>query len=690
MNYQLSTNNSSLPRPYAIAVSEQLEFVKLPKKEQIRILDLLNAFKTISRATCSKSEAITAISAVNAGRRGFSVESLDRLYRSYMKTYNWRVCVRNYRGANAGQPEEFKKFFCGLVLCSQGRTDVVMAARDNLIFNYWKVGKAVPGYGTFSEFWQRTQGAKPFPKIITDKPPHTPNWSYRTLCRIVKGTIRKEHRILASHGDLKAHDHQVQLFRDRTGLKPLQYVTFDDVELDIQVLCKIGNAYQIRPLQAVMALDIATAKFVAWGVRPMLKNEDLPFVPDDAGKVLTRKQVNSILMSMLINYGLPENYPIRLLMENASAALNTTDKQLIETLLPGRIVIEQTRMFSESYLGIECRKHGLPYQKGFIESAFQGIHTRISQLPGALAPRYELRNPAHSAIAEETLAVLKTAKAKGISETLLKFKLLTFDEFLPIFERIVDCWNNRTNHHLQGFDYEFETLVGSDFYRRDDAIKLLTSEELENAKFVRRMESPEERWQKLSAGVKITKVPVPALYPLMQSDKRIVSVRNGQIATEFSNISADKFYYRSPELAQYEGQEFIAITPDRETLWLFNKEEGFVCAVPRLDRVQIIDQTAIVRQSGFVQRERQREREKVEQFLADRKNTFKEIDVHNQAVLDNNAQLGSAMIEATQQKSQAKKMAQDTAIATLEQFSTQENDDTIDPFSRLEEFTENY
>ncbi|MBQ2722597.1 MAG: hypothetical protein IJF70_06785, partial [Opitutales bacterium] len=443
---QLSTETSHLPKPYAIAVSEQLEFVKLPKKEQVRILDLLNAFKTISRATGTKAEAIAAVSAVNAGRRGFSVESLDRLYRAYMKAYDWRVCVRNYRGANAGQPDEFKKFFCGLVLQSQGRTDVVMAARDNLIFNYWKVGKAVPGYGTFNDFWRKTQGAKPFPRIITDKPPHTPNWSYRTLCRIVQGTIRKEHRILAAHGDLKAHDHQVQLFRDRTGLKPLQYVTFDDVELDIQVLCKIGNSYQVRPLQAVMALDIATAKFVAYGVRPMLKNEDLPFVPNDAGKVLTRKQVNSILMSMLMNYGLPENYPIRLLMENASAALNTTDKQLIETLLPGRIVIEQTRMFKESYLGIECRKHGLPYQKGFIESAFQGIHTRISQLPGALAPRYELRNPAHLAIAKETMTVLETARAKGISETLLKFKLLTFDEFLPIFDRIVECWNNRTNH----------------------------------------------------------------------------------------------------------------------------------------------------------------------------------------------------------------------------------------------------
>ena len=203
------------------------------------------------------------------------------------------------------------------------------------------------------------------------------------------------------------------------------------------------------------------------------------------------------------------------------------------------------------------------------------------------------------------------------------------------------------------------------------------------------MESPEERWQKLSAGVKITQVPVPALYPLMQSDKRIVSVRNGQIATEFANISADKFYYRSPELAQYEGQEFIAITPDRETLWLFNKEEGFVCAVPRLDRVQIIDQTAIVRQSGFVQRERQHEREKVEQFLADRKNTFKEIDVHNEAVLANNINIGNAMLQSKQEKTRTKKMAQDVAVATLESFSAEEDNESIDPFSMLEEFTEN-
>ena len=651
------------PKPFAIPDADQLEFSREKRAERVRIFDLLAAFRRIAAAKGDKGETLASIAAVNAGRRGFSVQTLDRLFSKYIKSgYNWRVLARNYRGPKAGNPEEFKKFFCGLVLKCQGRTDVVKAARDDLIFNYWKAGKAVPGFGTFSEFWRATQGGKPYPKIITDRPPHTPEWSYRTLCRIVKKCATKEMRVFAAHGDQKAHDWQMQLYRDRTGLRPLQYVTFDDVELDIQCLCRIGPSYQVRPLQAVMALDIATAKFIGWGVRPMLNAEDMTHFPPEAGKVLTRKQVNSVLMKVLLDYGLPANYPMRLLLENASGTLNAVDRQMIETILPGRIVFENTRMFKESYLGVECRKHGLPYQKGFIESPFEGLHTRIAGLPGALAPRYELRNPAHAAIAEETLAVLESARAKGISDTLLKFKLLTYDEFLPIFKLIVDRWNARTDHKLQGFEYEYETLIGSDYYTRSQAALMLGDAEMESAKFVRRMESPEERWQKLAAGEAFSTVEVPTIYPLMQADKRVVTIRNGQIAIEFSKVSADKFYYRSPELAQYEGREFIAVTPDRETLWLFNRDEGFVCAAPRLGRIPMTDQVAIVRQSGIVDRARQAQRERVEDFLSDRKNTFAEVDVHNQAIFDDNAAISAEMAHGAAETKRRKPAAEAAEI----------------------------
>lgn len=636
--------SSQLPTPFAVPVRDQIEFARLGKIERLRINDLLAAFRVIDAAKGARGDAMKAIAAVNAGRRGFSVETLQRLYYKYRKSgYDWRAIMRKYHGSRPGKPDEFRRFFAGLVLKCQGRTDVIRAARDELIYNYWRAGKAVPGYGTFADFWERTQGGKPFPRFIKDAPPHTPEWSYRTLCRVVSGTVSKEIRAAAAHGDLIAHNYQMQLYRDRTGLRPLQYVTFDDVELDIECLCKIGNTYKVRPLQAVMALDIATAKFVGWNVRPMLKSEDMTYFPPEAGRVLTRKQVNATLMKVLLKCGLPEKYPMRLLLENASGTLNKADRHMIETMLPGRIVFESTRMFKESYLGMECKNHGLPYQKGFIESSFGGLHTRIAGLPGALAPRYEFRSPAAAALASDAMKVIETARAKGIAETLLKFKLLTYDEFLPIFDMIVERWNARTDHKLQGFGYEFETLVGSDFYPRETAVKMLSSEELESAKFIRRMESPEERWAKLAQGAKFTPVQVPALYPLLQQDKRIVTVRNGQIALEFSNISADKFYFRSDELRQHEGKEFIAVTPDRETLYLFRRNEGFVCAVPRLGRVPIIDHPAIVRQSGIVDRARKAQHKRVHEFLADRKNAFAEIDVHNAAILADNANIGTAM-----------------------------------------------
>lgn len=668
----LSISENSLQIPFRIPASEQLDFMRLSKTERLRILDLLKAFESVKNFKGAKQTAFAAIAAVNVGRRGFGAETLDRLYSSYIKNgCKWQVLTRNYRGGKPGQPAEFKKFFCSLVLKCQGRTDVVKAARDDLIFNFWKTGRSVPGYGTFFEFWQNTQGDRQLPRIITDKPPHTPEWSYRTLCRIIKENLSKEVRVLSAMGDLKAHNHQVQLFRDRTGLMPLQYVTFDDVELDIEVICKVGNEFKVCPLQAVMALDIATGMFLAWGVRPMLKNEDIKQLPSEVGQKLTRKQVNEVLMKLLLMWGLPEKYPMRLLLENASGTLNSADREMIEALLPARILFENTRMFNESYLGLECRNHGLPYQKGFIESPFQGLHTRLSSLPGALAPYYGSRHPSSEALIEDTKKVLECARAKGIKETLMQFKLLHYNDFLPIFNIIVSRWNARTNHKLQGFEYEYETLIGSDYYTRAEAAKLLSDSEYSAAKFIRRMESPIERFNRLSNGLPFTKLEVPTLYPLMQNDKRVLKVRNGQISTEWSNVASDKFIYRSPELAKWEGKELIGVTSDRETLWLFTKDEGFVCAAPRLSRIPIIDQEAILRQSGIVHRERQIAREIAEDLQADRKNWFKQVDVHNQAVLNNAANCGNAMRDAEIESKEKKDRAKTFYAAQKDSFARQ-------------------
>ena len=71
----------------------------------------------------------------------------------------------------------------------------------------------------------------------------------------------------------------------------------------------------------------------------------------------------------------------------------------------------------------------------------------------------------------------------------------------------------------------------------------------------------------------------------------------------------------------------------------------------------------IGRESGYVAREREKMRELHDNFLSERKNAFAEIDVHNRAVLDDAANIGTAMYgsvethrrQTAEQKTAAKK-----------------------------------
>lgn len=81
-------------------------------------------------------------------------------------------------------------------------------------------------------------------------------------------------------------------------------------------------------------------------------------------------------------------------------------------------------------------------------------------------------------------------------------------------------------------------------------------------------------------------------------------------------------------------------------MWLFTKDEGFLCGAPSVDFVDITDQEAIIRQSGIVYRDRMVEAKKMAEYLSEIGNTYREIRVHNEAVLENNAQIGEAMVAA--------------------------------------------
>ena len=85
MNTALTISENSLQVPFKVPASEQIDFMRLSKTERLRILDLLKAFEGVKNFKGTKQTAFAAIAAVNLGRRGFSAETLDRLYSSYIK-----------------------------------------------------------------------------------------------------------------------------------------------------------------------------------------------------------------------------------------------------------------------------------------------------------------------------------------------------------------------------------------------------------------------------------------------------------------------------------------------------------------------------------------------------------------------------------------------------------------------------
>lgn len=646
----LSISQSLAPKPYGIAAHEQLDFVRLPKKEQVRIIDLLEAFRSISAFEGNKGEAFASIAAVNGGRRGFSAKSLERLYAGYVKSgYDWGVLTRKWRGAKPGQPREFKDFIARLVLECKGRTDIVGGVYDRLFHDFWAAGKPVPGYGTFKEFWDATQPDRPYPSRIRAKRPFVPlGWSRGNIQKLVAKIAPRNGamRLRAAYGELRAHDAEAQVRRDMSKLKPLQLVTLDDVELDIQVFFKIGPYMRLRTAQAIVAMDVASRMIIGWGVRPIFTDKDLPYVPEGTGKVLTRKDVNTVLLSSILRCGLPANYPMRLLLENNSARLNKLDESMLMTMFPGRFVIENTRMAEREFAACGfIDKHGFPFQKGWLESSFKPLHIRLCHLPGATAPRFDDRHSVHEKIVEYCESLEQRTGAKGIDMRRLRFPALTEEEFFLVFERIVNIFNSRTNHKLQGFNTVYECLLpNGEYCRRENLPATLSAPELAELNFEVRPESPLERWTRLRAQNEFTRVAAPALYPCM-CDKRAVKVRNGEIKTEISSFRREPLYFRSPRLRELEGRELIAaFTPDHKIAWLFTEAEGFVCGAPSVDYVDITDQEAIIRQSGIVYRDRMVEAKRMAEHLSETSNAYREIRVHNEAILENNAAVGTAMI----------------------------------------------
>jgi hypothetical protein len=625
------------------------------EKQRRLVLDKLDAMLRIEAGIVSglsRQKAIEAAAKFFTGRRGFSCGSLIRDYLLWtgggqkpdsrgcrsgtaFSARDWRLFVPGY---NNGRPDAalsntaFARYVRQLHAdtCREDATGNALQAR---LLDEWFAGREIPGFGNIRN-WNARRG-QPVPNDPIRRPCYYPSgWSADNLRRMLPQS--RASRALVQRGEHAAHDFWGdQLLRDRSKLMPFQLVTFDDVRFDIRVVMPLpgGKAQAVTPV-AVFALDVATGLILAKGVVGSYTRE----ADSDGGKEGTKRAIQQadvryLLHSILERFGLPADWKMRILLENASASLDETDRRIFERLTG--VEFETTGLVHRKLVKSGfVEQGGMPWQKGWIEAFFRLLHCRMNHLDGTIGARYQLKPGDLGEKVKYALRMIEEARDKDVPLTNLQLPILTMDEFGELLDEYVLRLNWRIAHKLQGFGrvFEIEASPGA-FLRHDDS---------RAAEFIRdvmplrvRMEAPAERFARLMQGHRMQKIHPRVLLPLAL-DKRPVSVRSGRVT--INRAGQDNLVFHDVESAEaldaFDGREkaflgFMAV--DESCLHLFTNDEKlrYVASPRNVRRVDVANKDAILCRAGEVDRGRNRISDEVADLLAPREERFVAMRTHN-------------------------------------------------------------
>ena len=320
----------------------------------------------------------------------------------------------------------------------------------------WWAGEALPGLGTWQEWWAANHPAIPLPA----NPPEFP-WSVKTILRRMGP---KALRRMGSQGHAAAIKHMPSMKRDYSKLRKCELYTLDDVKLDLIALCELTG----KPVDVTIyvLMEVASRSIVSFVLKP--KN------------ALRQEDVDEMIAHGLQadGFGIGIGYPTHIWFERGTLACSEAAQRVLEAGSDGGIVIHRTSMDSGvSWIGSAADKaSGHSAGKAAIESFNRNLHRYLLHLPGQRGNNYanmpanlgagdpnlkdasksERGTLAHEA---ERLAQFKiTAALLGHSAD-LKLPLLTISELQQEVRKVMQAHNDRRGHDFQGFHQVTEAEV---------------------------------------------------------------------------------------------------------------------------------------------------------------------------------------------------------------------------------------
>lgn len=496
-------------------------FGSLSERNQRRVLDLLAAFRRLesARSVQSGCKAEAAL-ATARGQKGFpSASRLRALYYTWLRAgRDWTALVNAAAESKtcARHPVEFVEYWRGL--CEESQR--VTATAYHRMLDAWNSGAEIPGYGRWTEWFQRTYPTIPLPSACPGVPD---SWHIRTLYRLAPGKTALR---LARQGAAAAMELLPDIQSDLSTLRPMEIIVFDDVEFDFLI---VVPPYP-RPvkLRALVAMDLATRMILRFGLRPALPRDD----GSEAGLILA--DMRALVGGIFSTFGHPP-YPCVLLTEHATAAINDGTARALEQLTGGLVTVRRTAILGGKSIlagGFADRSGGNPRGKGWLESSFNLVHNRLDWVPGQKGRRYDA-GPAElhgrQAEARRLLALVGDLPPHLADALVLPFKSL--EEARVIIQ---DCFNRmvrRHDHALQGFDQTLRwRWAEHEPWRSEDELRAaaLQIPDIYDRILIDKIpESPLQRWTRLTAGIQFNKFP-EAILPRFLDEHDQVTVEHGE------------------------------------------------------------------------------------------------------------------------------------------------------------------
>lgn len=571
---------------YDPPVAELPAFHKLEMPVQREIRFTLKALKAIDAAPRGKIGAAMraqARAAASAGyARGLDPKSLERKRKLFHKSNgDWTVLVDRNKvkdwspeqrcrvdGISGALPAEFKTYWCGL--CQENNRSG-RQAHDKLI-RQWYAGESIPGYGMWWQWFMEQFPNRPLPPAC---PPELPEgWSYDTLMRYAPHPVVMA---LARRGIAAGLEEIPSMVRTRAGLMPMQYVVLDDWRCDWRV--HVPGVEEACMLNGILAMDVATATCLRFGIRPSVPRED------GSHEGLIRLDTKSIIASILMTYGYPTDYKMTFIVERGTATISPDDAQAIYEVTNGQVLVRFTSMISGRVFGFEDRAVGNFRGKAWLESFFNLLHNACGDIPGQIGAHYSIQpSEIHGRSAMNKVLVKAQAQIPAALQNALqyRFPFPGVAESRDALNYVFNVLNNRTRHELEGFDQTIDFRFGEmEQWISAAQIKNLQipPEVIERMPSRPRPESPMERRDRKLQGVTFKRVH-PSCGPRLIENHKLVTVeKEGELNL---GTTSKPIYYRdrtSPYLKP--GNKFLAYinTQDDEWIQITTGKGAYVCSL---------------------------------------------------------------------------------------------------------------